>query len=148
MMKNIPNKYYFILMFYQKIKFTKFKRLTKERCQEIDELVAQFWPFFHDDSSDFLNQCYNIVLYLITSYHKIGLKNGNEIYYFYIKMTDPSLVLLEIYETSNKREEIKNLAELNFGFYDPELLKLEIILNKHFNYYKFGELWDRDTLRR
>ncbi len=137
-----------IINFYKKIKFSNFKNLTAKRTQELDELVAKWWSYFHDRSAGFLTLSFNVSQKLTVSSRGLGLKNGDEIFYFYIKMLDPSFVLLEIYEISNQKDELKELAELNFGIFDPYLLKLEKLLNQRFVYYKEGELWDRDTIRR
>ena len=137
-----------IINFYKKIKFSSFKNLTSERAQEIDDLVAKWWSYFHDHSLGFLTLVFNLSQKLTVSSRGLGLKNGDEIFYFYVKMLDPSLVLLEIYEISSQKEDLKKLAELNFGIYDPYLLKLEKLLNQRFVYYKADDLWDRDTIRR
>lgn len=137
-----------VLNFYKKTKFYKFSTLTPERCQEIDELVQKWWVYFHSHAIGFLTLVHNLSQKLTISSRTLGLLNGDEIFYFYVKMLDPSLVLLEIYETCCQKEDIKKLAELNFGVYDGYLLRLEVLLNKRLGYYKADDLWARDSIRK
>ena len=137
-----------VINFYKKIKFSKFKNLTKERCLEIDELVNNWWAYFHNNAVSFLVVSYLVADKLTTSAKTMGLNNGDETFYFYIKMLDPSLVMLEIYETANTTEELQELVTKNFPIFDHYLLKLEQLLNEQLQIYKPEDLWARDVIRR
>lgn len=134
--------------FYKKIKFSKFMSLTEERAKEIDELVNIWWNYFHNNTLGFLNLMSFLAMKLTASSKKIGLFSGDEILYFYVKMIDPSLVFLEIYESSSTKEELVNTTKLNFKIYDNVLIYLENCLNKRFKFYNPDDLWARDSIRR
>ncbi len=133
--------------FYKKIKFSKFKKLTPERCNEIDIMVSNWWEYFHN-TSNFLTLMDFLATKLTTSAKIFNLNNGDEIYYFYIKMLDPCLVLLEIYESANTMPEMKYLAKTNFHLFDKNLLRLEKLLNEQLKFYTSTDLWSRDSIRR
>lgn len=133
--------------FYKKIKFSKFKKLTSERCNEIDNMVSKWWEYFHN-TSNFLTLMDFLATKLTTSAKIFNLNNGDEIYYFYIKMLDPCLVFLEIYESANTLPEMKRLAKTNFHLFDKNLLRLEKLLNDQLKFYASIDLWSRDSIRR
>ncbi len=138
--------YKMIIEFYKKFKYSKFKSLTNKRCQELDDIVSKWWNYFHY-KHEFLEIANFIAKKLTTSYKNFGLKNGDEIFYFYIKMLDPSLILLEIHECANTIEEFNYLVETNLHFFDKYLLTLEKTLNDTLQIYSSIDLWSREAIR-
>jgi len=137
-----------ILKFYKTMKFTKFKMLNEERKQELDLVVNKWTFFFKENISGYLSLMVKVSEKLMTSAKSFGLMNGDETAYFYIKLIDPDLKMLEIYECSNTKDEIKSFCLKNFGFYDNFFIFLERCYNERFHEYTSDELWTRDSIKR
>ena len=132
---------------YIKTKYRKFTTLTKEKCEEIDNLVNRWWYRFHTSSSYLINAC-RLAEKLTISAKIMGLNSGDEIFYFYIKMLDPDFKLLEIHEISNTKEEFQKLVKMYFPFFDNCLLKLEKALNNQLKIFEANDLWAESTIKK
>ena len=81
---------------------------------------------------------------LITSPKCYGINNYNESAYFFINIYDPKLKLLKIYESVCNTEDLKYNVARYFSFYDEEVIKsiivLEKLYNKTFQIYNLNEL--------
>ena len=137
-----------ILKFYKIMRFTKFKKITPKRQLELDTIVRKWDYFFKSQAQGIFPLMTMVAERLITSSNKFGLTNGNEMAYFYVKLIDPTLKMLEIYECSNTKEEIKKYCMINFRFYDTFFIFLERCYNERFQEYKSDELWSRDSIKR
>ena len=85
---------------------------------------------------------------LTTSYKNFGLLNGDEVAYFFIKLVDPELLFLEVYESANKVQEIKDYCLCNFRIHDKFLIYLEKCYNIKFKEYSPDDLWARDAIKK
>lgn len=137
-----------ILNFYKYLKFTGFKAVSPERKDELDALVEMHKFYFTKNTSGKLALITLLSERLTTSPKNYGLLNGDEQAYFFVKMVDPELQHLAVYEAANNAKDIKELAIKNFGFYDKYLVMLEKYLNKRFQEYDIDDLWDRDNIKR
>ncbi len=134
--------------FYRILRYQRFTTISEERKVELDALVEKWRYFFQNQTSGKQALMTYVAEKLTVSSKSIGLVNGDESAYFYVKMVDPELKFLEAYEMANKKEEIKQICEMNFGFYDMALIKLEYFLNLHFMEYEKDDLWTRESLKR
>lgn len=147
-----PKDYYYninsILKFYSTLRNIDFTTLSIERKKQLDESIAYHSYFFH-------SKC-PVTKYLISftaekmtvSAKNHGAFTDTERAYFYMKMVDPTLKFLEIYESANLRAEMKMFCRDNFGFYDSYLIHLEKLYNDVFLEYTDDELWSRDSIRK
>lgn len=137
-----------ILNFYRQLKFTGFLKITDERKAELDEIVAKNSTYFKnvtDNSSALMSLLSDR---LTTSAKRYGLLNGDEAAYFFIKVIDPELQRLAVYEAANMTGEVKELSIKNFHQYDKYLIVLEKYYNKRFQEYDIDELWSRENIKR
>ena len=116
--------------FYQFLDFTKFKMLTLERMKEIDQSVAKVRGelFKYKNRMSIMGIIANR---LMASSQTLGLQNGDEIAYFYIKAVDENLLYLEITNIAENKEELKELCKRKFGVYDNVIIQLERYLVNH-----------------
>lgn len=137
-----------ISKFYKTLKFTGFKKISQERKDELDIIVSKYEYYFKNMTDTKLALMSLLADRLITSSKTYGLLNGDEQAYFFVKMIDPELNHLALYEASNKIEDIKNNAIKDFNFYDKNLIILEKYLNERFHEYDVDDLWSRDSIKR
>ena len=110
--------------FYQFIEFTNFKLLTPERMAEIDQSVGKI----KGELAKYRNRMSIMGIVanrLMASSQTLGLQNGDEIAYFYIKAVDENLLYLEIANLAENKEELKELCKRQFGVYDNVIIQLE-----------------------
>ena len=110
--------------FYQFLDFTNFKLLTIERMAEIDQIVSKLKGEMAKYKSK-MSIMGIIANRLMASSQSLGLKNGDEIAYFYIKIVDEKLIYLEIAELAENRHELATLCKRRFGVYDNVIIQLE-----------------------
>ena len=110
--------------FYQFIDFTSFRSLTPERITEIDELVSKI----KRETAKYKNRMSLmgvIANRLLASSQSLGLKNGDEIAYFYIKAVDENMLYLELNNLAENKEELRELCKRQFGVYDNVIIYME-----------------------
>lgn len=110
--------------FYQFIDFTSFRSLTPERMTEIDELVSKI----KRETTKYKNRMSLmgvIANRLLASSQSLGLKNGDEIAYFYIKAVDENMLYLELNNLAENKEELRELCKRQFGVYDNVIIYME-----------------------
>ena len=110
--------------FYQFIDFTSFRSLTPERITEIDELVSKI----KRETAKYKNRMSLmgvIANRLLASSQSLGLKNGDEIAYFYIKAVDENMLYLELNNLAENKEELRELCKRQFGIYDNVIIYME-----------------------
>lgn len=137
-----------ILNFYKNLNFTKFLKITEERKEELDNIVAKNVTYFRNSTIGNLTLMTLLSERLTTSYKNYGLQNGDEKAYFFVKIIDPDLQHLAIYEAANKIEDVKEFSIKNFNYYDKYLITLEKHLNERFKEYETEELWSRENIKR
>lgn len=131
-MFRLINKYS-ILNFYKNLKFTGFKTISPDRKKELDVIVEKNIYYFRNNTETKLTLMTVLAEKLTTSAKNYGLLNGDEQAYFFVKMLDPELKYLILYDISNNTEDIKPGRKIEF--YDKYL----IILEKYY-YRQFIEL--------
>ena len=104
-----------------------FDKVSPERYECLVE-KALMWISLVTDSKDANSLAYNI----IKQNHLLKLRNTEECLVFFIAAIDPDLRALKIYEEESKRERIEERTIAELGFYDPNLVKAEIIYHKKF----------------
>ena len=110
--------------FYQFIDFTNFKLLTQDRIIELDQKAAKI----KGEMAKYRNRMSVMGIVanrLMASSQSLGLKNGDEIAYFYIKVVDDNLLYLELANIATDKEELKDLCIRKFGVYDNVIIHLE-----------------------
>lgn len=137
-----------ILNFYKTLKFTNFATITPERKEELDDIVNKNMPFFKNQTEGPLSLMNLLAERLTVSYKRFGLLNGDEKAYFYIKILDPTLQHLAVYEAANTVLEQRELAKKNLNIFDKYLIFLEKMYNEKFQEYEINDLWSRDSIRR
>ena len=137
-----------IIKFYKTLKFSNFLRISEEKREILDTIANNWRPFFVNQSIGMSSLMTFVAEKMITSSKNYGLTNGDEIAYFFIKIVDPDLLFLEVYESANKIDEIKELCMKNFRFHDKFLIYLERCYNKRFHEYTPDELWSREKIKR
>ena len=114
--------------FYQFINFTSFRTLTAERMAEIDELVSKI----KREMAKYKNRMSLmgvIANRLLASSQSLGLQNGDEIAYFYIKAVDENMLYLELNNLAESKEELRDLCKRQFGVYDNVIIYMERCLD-------------------
>lgn len=137
-----------ILKFYRLLRLTSFRSISDERRKELDDIVEHYRYFFVSQTCGTFNLMTLVAERLITSYKNYGLQNDDEKAYFYIKIVDPNLMFLEVYEAANKKDEIKDLCLKNFHLHDKYIIYLERLLNNRFQDYDPDDLWSRESIKR
>ena len=137
-----------IIKFYRTLDFTDFMSITDERRNELDKLITRYSFYFKSQSIGPLSLMTLVAERLVTSYKSFGLSNGDEKAYFFIKLIDPELQHLAVYESANKIPQIKEYCMKNFRIYDKYLIHLEKCYNQRFQDYEPDELWGRDNIKR
>ena len=110
--------------FYKFIDFSNFRLLTIERMAEIDQIVSKI----KGEMAKYKNRMSVMAIVanrLMTSSQTLGLKNGDEIAYFYIKAVDEKLLYLEIANLAENKDELRKLCKRQFGVYDNVIIQLE-----------------------
>ncbi len=111
--------------FYQFLDFSRFNTLSLERMQEIDKLIISF----KNRTNSKYNNRMSVMSYtanrLMTSSQQMGLLNGDEIAYFYIKVVDDSLLFLELATLAEDKDELRELCKRKFGVYDNVIIHME-----------------------
>lgn len=119
--------------FYEKNKFYRFKTITEERKNKIENL-ALLWSEDNNNIS-FKDKLYKIYIFLNEESKKLDktIQLNDESYLFLIFAFDPELKLLQIsFEESLMKNIYKRFKE-EFGFtLDSVLLKLERAYNNRF----------------
>lgn len=134
--------------FYKHLKFTGFVKISDERKEELDIIVSNNITYFTNITENKLSLMSLLADRLTTSYKNYGLLNGDEKAYFWIKLLDPKLQHLAVFEATSKTSEVKKMIIKNLDFYDKRLLLLEQYYNKRFHEYEEEELWSRDNIKR
>ncbi len=119
--------------FYEKNKFYRFKTITEERKNEIENL-ALLWSEEYDNIS-FKDKLYQIYIYLNKESKKLDkeIQINDESYLFLIFAFDPELKLLQISFEESLMKNISKRFKEEFGFtLDFNLLKLESAYNNRF----------------
>jgi len=137
-----------IIKFYKTLKFTNFETISPDRKEELEVIVNKWKNTFILNSVGLQTLMTYTAEKLTTSYKTYGLKNGDEIAYFYIKIVDPDFMFLEVYESSNFDDEICKYCMLNFHFYDKFLIHLEKAYNKYFKEFLPEDLWTRELIKK
>ena len=110
--------------FYQFLDFTNFKLLNTERMAEIDQIASKFRGEMAKYKSR-MSVMGIIANRLIASSQTLGLQNGDEIAYFYIKVVDDRLLYLELANLAENKEELRELCKRQFGVYDNVIIYME-----------------------
>ena len=110
--------------FYQFLDFTNFKLLTTERMAEIDQIASKLKGEMAKYKSR-MSIMGIIANRLMASSQSLGLQNGDEIAYFYIKVVDDNLLYLELANLAENKEELKELCKRRFGVYDNVIIQIE-----------------------
>ena len=110
--------------FYQFLDFTNFKLLTIERMAEIDQIVSKLKGEMAKYKSK-MSIMGIIANRLMASSQSLGLKNGDEIAYFYIKAVDENMLYLELNNLAENKEELRELCKRQFGIYDNVIIYME-----------------------
>lgn len=112
--------------------FTGFKRITPERKMELDSIIEKI-------STVYQNKFYSTNRIMLKTSEKLttrakeyGITNGDEKYYFYIKLVDPNLDLLSKYLEINDKELFKSWIIKNYAVYDNILIQLEYYYQRAF----------------
>ena len=134
--------------FYRNLSFTNFESIDEERLKELDKLVLIYRSLFTSQTVGLLSLMTYTAERLNASYRNYGLRNGDEKAYFYMKVVDPNLQFLEVYESANRVEDVKELCKLNFRIHDKFLIFLEKTYNNKFHEYDPDDLWTRDSIKR
>lgn len=137
-----------ILNFYKTLKFTDFVTITPERKEELDEIVNKNMAFFKNQTEGTLSLMTLLAERLTASYKRFGLLNGDEKAYFFIKVLDPTLQHLSVYEAANTVSQLKELCLKNLKIFDKYLIFLEKSYNEKFQEYEIEDLWSRDSIKR
>jgi len=134
--------------FYRSLHFKGFKYITNERQQELDQIVLNWYDFFHAENLEMLELMSSVTKFFNAYEEVMNLKTDDEFLYFYINIVDPELLLLECYESANKKEDIKKLCYINFKIYDARLIFIEKHYNKIFNKYHKDSLWTLERIKK
>ena len=110
--------------FYQFLDFTNFKSLTTERMAEIDQIISKIKGEMAKYKSR-MSIMGIIANRLMASSQTLGLQNGDEIAYFYIKIVDADLLYLELANLAENKEELRELCKRRFGVYDNVIIQIE-----------------------
>ena len=97
--------------FYQFLEFGKFNSLSVERMQELDEIATKYK---NEATAKYKNRMSIMAITankLLSSSTNLGLQNGDEIAYFYIKVVDDRLLYLEIANLAENKEELSTLCK-------------------------------------
>lgn len=137
-----------ILNFYRSIGLTNFESIDDNRLKELDELVCLYRSTFTSNTVGLLSLMTYTAERLTVSYKTYGLRNSDEKAYFYMKVVDPNLQFLEVYESANMRDEVRDLCKLNFRIHDKYLIYLEKSYNNRFHEYDRDDLWSRESIKR
>ena len=113
--------------FYQFIDFSNFKLLTTERMAEIDQIATKLKGELAKYKSR-MSIMGIVANRLMASSQSLGLLNGDEIAYFYIKVVDDNLLYLELANLAENKEELRELCKRRFGVYDNVIIQLEKFL--------------------
>lgn len=142
------NEYYphDILEFYKKQRFFGFLFLNKKRLAEIKEIAEANRANLSSNTSTLGGLMSLSACRLTTSAQKFGLKNSDEIIFFYITIIDPNFNYLEAYECANKKDQIKSLCIANFGIYDPYIIYYEVLFQRRFHFPELTDLWARGEI--
>ncbi len=135
-----------IVNFYTTVRFTNFANLTDERIAAIDDIVSRYSFFMAYGTKTLGSLMTRCAEKLTTSSRNFGLLNGDEVVYFYIKTVDPDFLFLEVYESANKKEQIKPLCFQNFKLYDPVLVYFERMFQKRFKLESLEYIWSRERI--
>ena len=117
--------------FYQFLDFTHFRTLSLERMNEIDEIITKYR---NETKAKYKNRMSVMGITankLMSSSTALGLQNGDEIAYFYIKAVDEKMLYLEIANLAENKDELKELCKRQFGVYDNVIIQLEKYLVNH-----------------
>lgn len=137
-----------IIKFYSTLKNVDFTTLTIERKAELDASLKYYDYYFKSQNAATKFLLSFTAEKMTASAKRFGAITNTEKAYFFIKMVDPTLKFLEIYESANLRAEMKLFCHDNFGFYDRFLMHLEKLYNDVFMEYTSDELWSRDSIRK
>lgn len=110
--------------FYQSINFSRFENLSLERMQEIEKEAEKL----RNIMSKYKNRMSVMGIVanrLLASSQSLGLLNGDEIAYFYIKVVDNNLLYLELANLAENKEELRELCKRQFGVYDNVIIYME-----------------------
>ena len=102
--------------FYQFIDFSNFKLLTTERMAEIDQIATKLKGELAKYKSR-MSIMGIVANRLMASSQSLGLLNGDEIAYFYLKVVDDNLLYLELANLAENKEELRELCKRRFGVY-------------------------------
>ena len=137
-----------INLFYSSLNYNYFEGLTTERIKEIDVLAQNLKSNFFEETLSLFEKAYIASSKLTKQFTKYGLRTSDEALYFFIRLIDPSMQILEAYESISNVKELRLVCIENFGYYDRSLIMYEKELNKKLNLYNPDELWMRDTIKR
>ena len=137
-----------VIKFYKTLKFTGFTQISDQRKEELDIIVAKNIIALKKKTVGPLSLMTYVAGRLTACSNTIGLNNGDEKAYFFIKVVDPKLEHLAVHESAMTISEIKENCLNKFQIYDKNLIKLEKCYNERFQVYKPEELWGRDNLKR
>lgn len=137
-----------IKRFYASLKSVKFYELTEDVRKDIDATVDKYrYYFLNHANSQLCLMCFTAEKMLVSP-KMFGCHTDAARLYFYIRMVDPDLKFLEVYEAANTKEQLKDLAYKNFHLYDGCLVKLERYLNRALKLYNEDDLWARESIKR
>ena len=118
-----------ILKFYKNLGYVNFESIDENRSKELDELVFIYRDTFINETVGLLSLMTYTAERLTISYKNYGLRNNDEKAFFYMKVVDPNLQFLEVYESANMTKDIRELCKLNFRIHDKYLIYLEKVYN-------------------
>lgn len=111
--------------FYHFLNFGKFQSLSTERMKEIEEIANKFK---NETTSRYKNKMSVMEITanrLLASSQSLGLLNGDEIAYFYIKVVDDSLLYLNLAYLAKDKDELIEFCKRQFGVYDNVIIQIE-----------------------
>ncbi len=133
---------------YTQLHFAGFRTITPERREELDKIVKRWEYYFESRTTGYKSKLNMVAERLRSSYGWYGLKNGDDVAYFFIKMMDPTLQHLIAFESSSLTDEMKETCYKTFRVYDKNMINLQKIFNDHFKIYSPEELWGQDDTKR
>jgi len=135
-----------IVKFYGLVNKSAFLSISPERREELDRIVEGKMGLLTSNIITIPVLMTHTAEKLITSSKNFGLRNSDEMAYFYIMIVDPDLKFLEAFESASKVDELKEYCFNNFRIYDKTIIGLEKRLNRRFNIIGIPDLWARDSI--